>query len=44
MSETDLQNILKDQASINETLCSENIVGRWLWQSGDTKSGGLIPW
>ena len=34
ISESDLQNILKDQASINEMLCSENIVGRWMWQSG----------
>jgi hypothetical protein len=34
VTEVDLQNILKDQATINETLCSENIVGRWMWQSG----------
>ena len=44
VSDQDLQNILKDQASINETLCSENIVGRWLWRSGSLKAGGLIPW
>jgi len=39
-----LQSILKDQATINETLCEENIVGRWIWQSGEVKPGGLIPW
>lgn len=41
---TELQAILKDQSAINETLCSENIVGRWMWQSGDLKPGSLIPW
>lgn len=35
---------MKDQATINETLCSENILGRWLWQSGMIKPGGFIPW
>lgn len=44
MTEADLQSIIKDQATINETLCSENIVGRWTWQTGDVKAGGLIPW
>ena len=43
-TEQDLQSIVKDQAVINETLCSENIVGRWLWQSGETRSGGLLLW
>jgi hypothetical protein len=44
VSEQELKSILKDQASVNETLCSENIVGRWLWRSGSLKAGGLIPW
>ena len=34
---------LKEQSCINEALCAENCLGRWLWKSGDTKSGG-IPW
>jgi hypothetical protein len=44
VTEADLQTVLKDQATINETLCSENIVGRWMWHSGDLKPGSLIPW
>ena len=35
---------MKDQSTINETLLCQNIVGRWLWQSGEVKPGGLIPW
>jgi hypothetical protein len=25
---------VNDQAIINESLCTENIVGRWTWKSG----------
>jgi hypothetical protein len=42
--ETDLQEVVKDQATINETLLCQNIIGRWLWQSGEIRAGGLIPW
>lgn len=24
-------------------LC-QNIIGRWLWQSGEVRPGGLVPW
>ncbi|KAL4493978.1 hypothetical protein ABPG72_021995 [Tetrahymena utriculariae] len=40
----DLNNIVSDQAIINEQLCTENIVGRWTWKSGEIKAGSLIPW
>eukprot|EP01022_Parablepharisma_sp_SALTPOND_P018885 TRINITY_DN3149_c2_g1_i1.p1 TRINITY_DN3149_c2_g1~~TRINITY_DN3149_c2_g1_i1.p1 ORF type:complete len:945 (+),score=132.86 TRINITY_DN3149_c2_g1_i1:1642-4476(+) len=40
----DLSNTLADQALINEALCAENCVARWLWKSGDLKSGYAIPW
>ena len=40
----ELANIVNDQALINESLCTENIVGRWAWKSGDVKSGSLVPW
>ena len=40
----ELTNIVNDQALINESLCTENIVGRWAWKSGDLKSGSTVPW
>jgi hypothetical protein len=33
-----------DQTTINETLCSENILGRWVWNGQSLKNGNLIPW
>lgn len=35
---------INDQTIINESLCTENIVGRWTWKSGDLKPGALVPW
>lgn len=35
----DLKNVLNDQAAINETLFTENIVGRWAWKSGKQLKG-----
>ena len=35
---------LDEQALINEALCAENCLGRWIWKSGEVKSQGLIPW
>ncbi len=43
VSQNDLGNVINDQAIINESLCSENIVGRWTWKSGSLKSGSLVP-
>ncbi|KRW98756.1 hypothetical protein PPERSA_03891 [Pseudocohnilembus persalinus] len=39
-----LQKINKDQQIINESLCTENIIGRWMWKSGLLKTGSQIPW
>ena len=35
---------MKNQAMINDIICNENQVGRWLWKSGKTKGGYSIPW
>ena len=36
---------MRKQDEINSTLCSELCIGRWLWESGKLKNGGLsIPW
>jgi hypothetical protein len=32
------------QSTINETLCAENCGARWLWKSGQIKTGFAIPW
>ena len=40
----ELTNALNDQALINEALCAENCVGRWIWKSGEVKHGHSIPW
>ncbi|EAR84714.1 hypothetical protein TTHERM_00637160 (macronuclear) [Tetrahymena thermophila SB210] len=43
-SQEDLNIIINDQAIINESLCTENIVGRWTWKSQNLKQGNLVPW
>ncbi len=43
-NQEELTHFVNDQALINESLCTENILGRWAWKSGDLKSGGVIPW
>lgn len=43
-SDEDLQDVVKDQSIVNETLLCQNIIGRWLWESGQVKPGGLVPW
>ena len=40
----DFTSALDNQAIINDTLCSENCIGRWLWKSGINKNNYLIPW
>lgn len=35
---------MNNQALINESLCSENCLGRWIWKSGNIKNGYAIPW
>lgn len=34
---------IHDQNQLNEMLCAENCVARWLWRSGNTK-GIAVPW
>ena len=43
-SAEDLSNALADQALINEALCAENCVARWIWKSGEIKNGYAVPW
>jgi len=40
---------LKDLAMVNEVLCAEHCLGRWIWKKGETlpfhaSSSSLIPW
>ena len=35
---------MDNQAIINDTLCNENNIGRWLWKSGKVKNNLSIPW
>ena len=34
---------IHDQNMLNEMLCAENCVARWLWRSGETR-GVAVPW
>ena len=40
----DFSSAMDNQAIINDTLCSENNIGRWLWKSGKIKNNLSIPW
>ena len=35
---------MDNQAIINDTLCNENNLGRWLWKSGKVKNNLSVPW
>ena len=35
---------MTEQNTINEALCAENCVARWLWKSGDLANGYAVPW
>ena len=41
---TDLSRSIADQRSVNDCIYGELSVGRWIWNSGKTKSGGIVPW
>jgi hypothetical protein len=43
ISVEELAEKLREQSCINEALCAENCIGRWLWKSGEIKNGA-IPW
>jgi hypothetical protein len=38
----DFEMHLRDQNVINEALCAENRIGRWIWKSGDIRSGNIV--
>ena len=40
----EFNNAMSNQALINDILCNENQVGRWLWKTGKIKGGYAIPW
>ena len=42
--EDDLKRSLNEQALVNEALCAENCVGRWIWKSGDLYHKNQVPW
>ncbi|CAI2386412.1 unnamed protein product [Moneuplotes crassus] len=44
VSAQDVKASFDEQALINEALCSENCLGRWVWKSGELKASCLIPW
>jgi len=35
---------VSDQTIINASLCAEHNVGRWIWRSGVTIDGDVVPW
>lgn len=39
-----LKKALDEQALVNEALCAQNCVGRWIWKSGDLKNTNQVPW
>ena len=41
---SDFTSALDNQSIINDTLCNENCIGRWIWKSGNIKNNYLIPW
>lgn len=43
-SSQSLESLIESQTLINDFLCSENCLGRWLWQSGTLVNKTTIPW
>ena len=42
---TELNRVVGEQSLIMESLCSEHLLGRWIWKSGRTKGEKhLVPW
>ena len=41
---SDFTSALDNQSIINDTLCNENCIGRWMWKSGNIKNNYFIPW
>ena len=40
----EFKNSMNNQAMINDIICNENQVGRWLWKSNKNKNKLAIPW
>eukprot|EP00742_Colponemidia_sp_Colp-10_P010428 GILJ01011451.1.p1 GENE.GILJ01011451.1~~GILJ01011451.1.p1 ORF type:complete len:694 (+),score=153.66 GILJ01011451.1:27-2084(+) len=43
-SQSETTSALMEQAVINEALCAENSVARFIWKSGEVKKGYAVPW
>jgi len=42
---TELNRVVGEQSLIMESLCSEHLLGRWIWKSGRTKGDKhAVPW
>lgn len=41
---SEIRQFMEDQKEINQTLCAENCVGRWIWKSGEVRNGYSVPW
>ena len=42
---SELNRVIGEQSLIMESLCSEHLLGRWIWKSGRTKGEKhLVPW
>lgn len=39
-----ISSFISEQSGLNEMLCSENCVARWLWRSGEVRSSFAVPW
>ena len=40
----DFTTAIDNQSIINDTLCNENCIGRWIWKSGKIKNSYSVPW
>ena len=40
----EIRQFQEEQSVVNESLCSENIVGRWIFKQGPLCTGSLVPW
>mmetsp|Transcript_26056 Transcript_26056/g.67129 ORF Transcript_26056/g.67129 Transcript_26056/m.67129 type:complete len:665 (+) Transcript_26056:2-1996(+) len=44
VTRSEWRSAISDQALINEALCAEHSLGRWIWRSGEVRASGLVPW
>lgn len=44
VSTAELNAFTQEQLLVNEVLCAENCVGRWIWKSGALLGNSVIPW